>query len=80
MAILIIKLCGLMDKALDCHAKDPWFKSHQGHKNFLLLQKLCIFLTFFKNLILSQKTTASQTNFDFTNMESEMLRFRLRPI
>ena len=29
---------------------------------------------------MSQKTTASQTNFDFTNMGSEMLQFRLRAI
>ena len=37
-----------MDKALDCHAKGPWFKSHQGYKISLLLQKLYIFFYFFQ--------------------------------
>ena len=80
MALSTIKCCGLTVKALDCHAKGPWFKSHQGHKNSFLLQKLYNFFTFFKNLIFVKKTTASQTNFDFTNMGSEMLRFRLTAI
>ena len=48
MAHFIIKLRSVMDKALDCHAKGPWFKTHQGHQNSLLLQKLYIFLLFSK--------------------------------
>ena len=55
MAFSTIKCCGLMVKALDCHAKGPWFKSHQGHKNSFLLQKLYNFFTFFKNLIFVTK-------------------------
>ena len=55
MALLNIERCGLMVKALDCHAKGPWFKSHQGHKNSFLLQKLYNFFYFFKNLIFVTK-------------------------
>ena len=55
MAFSTIKCCGLMDKAMDCHAKGPWFKTHQGYQNSLLLQKLYIFLTFFKNLTFNIK-------------------------
>ena len=65
MASSIIKLRGLMVKALDCHAKGPWFKSHQGHQNSLLLQKLYIFFTFFKNLTFNIKNYRLSNQFWF---------------
>ena len=54
--------------------------SRHGHKNSLLLQKLYFFVLFSKENNLTQKTTASQTNFDSTDMGSEMLAFRVRAI
>ena len=52
--------------------KVPGSNPTQGTKISLLLEKLCISLTFSKNYFLPQKPTASQTHFSFTNMGSEM--------
>ena len=55
MALSTIKLCGVMDKALDCHAKGPWFKSHQGHNSFLTFAETLHFCYFFQKFNFGHK-------------------------
>ena len=74
MADSIIKLRGLMVKALDCRAKGPWFKSHQGHLRSLLLQKLYLFSTFFKNLTFNIKNYCLSNQFWVRNASFQRKR------
>ena len=69
-------LHGIVVRVLYCSAIGPWFESHQRHKISLLLLNLMIFFLFLKIYFLTQKTTASQTHFGFTNIGSNMHWFR----
>ena len=77
----IIKHHGLMDKALVCHAKGPWFKSYQGNKRFpYFWRNFVIFSLFHNTIFYHKKTIPSQTHFGFTNMGLEMHTDRGTPI
>ena len=81
MAVFIICLYGLVVRALGWYSKGPWFKSYQVQQKIdFFWKKLFIFLLFSKIYFLPQKTTASQTNFDFTNKGSNMHCFSCRAI
>ena len=61
MTTFFIKHHGLMDKALVCHAKGPWFKSYPGYKRFLYFWRYFVFFYFFKILFFAIK------NYRFSN-------------
>ena len=51
MAIIFVNHHGVMDKAMDCHAKGPWFESQPGYLKFLY------FYGKFEKILLFEKTT-----------------------
>ena len=55
MPKFIIKHHGLMDKALVCHAKGPWFKSYPGYKIFPYFWRNFVIFSLFQNTIFYHK-------------------------
>ena len=49
MTKFFIKHHGLMDKALVCHAKGPWFKSYPGYKRFPYFWRNFVIFLLFQN-------------------------------
>ena len=66
------------DSGLSCW-RSP-VQIHQGHKNFYTFAETLHYFTFFQNLIFNTKNSASQTNFGFSNMGSDMHSFRATAI
>ena len=55
MTAFYIKHHGVMDKALDCHAWGPWFKSYPGYKRFPYFWRNFVIFLLFQNTIFYHK-------------------------